>query len=104
MRSGAGGFRRETGELTLGNESGSGEAFEQFADIAEHHRGFDVILLTDCLDHGSQRVGPVAELPNDAAYFIEGEVLPAVDIEEHRLALDLLHDHSLPPPEDGGLI
>ena len=38
------------------------------------------------------------------AHIVEREILPTLDVEQHRLVFDLLHHHSIPPTEDAVLV
>jgi hypothetical protein len=80
------------------------ETFKKRAGVVGCCVRRDVVLGTDGLNDFRHRAGAITQIPHASAHVIQREILPALNVEEDGLALDLLDHDPVPPTEDAALI
>jgi hypothetical protein len=99
-----GGRRVSASALGLDDKTRPDETFKKRAGVVGCCVRRDVVLGTDDLNDFRHGAGAIAQIPDATAYVVECEILPALNVEEDCLALDLLDHDAVPSTEDAALI
>ncbi len=103
-KSRGGGRRVSASASGLDDKTRPGETFEKRAGVIGCCFRRDLVLGADGLNDFCHRAGAVAQIPDASAHVVQGEILPALNVEEDCLALYLLDHDTVPPTEDAALI